>query len=123
VSAGGAAVVETRRAYQHCRQIWDLAGAKPAGIGGDEALHDTLVGPVAGSTSKGAWYRGWRLVSLDGSTLDIANEPDNDAAFGRPGAGQGDAAFHKFALSRWSRTARMSCLAARCLAAGPANSC
>ena len=56
-------------------------------------LHDTLVGPVAGSTSKGAWYRDWRLVSLDGSTLDIADEPDNDAAFGRPGAGHGEAAF------------------------------
>lgn len=56
-------------------------------------LHDTLVGPVAGSTNKGAWYRDWRLVSLDGSTLDIADESDNDAAFGRPGAGHGEAAF------------------------------
>jgi hypothetical protein len=56
-------------------------------------LHDTLVGPVAGRASKGAWYRDWRLVSLDGSTLDVADEPDNDAAFGRPGAGHGEAAF------------------------------
>jgi hypothetical protein len=56
-------------------------------------LHDTLVGPVAGVASKGAWYRDWRLVSLDGSTLDVADEPDNDAAFGRPGAGHGEAAF------------------------------
>jgi hypothetical protein len=56
-------------------------------------LHDRLVGPVAGGASKGAWYRDWRLVSLDGSTLDVADEPDNDAAFGRPGAGHGEAAF------------------------------
>jgi Insertion element 4 transposase N-terminal/Transposase DDE domain len=56
-------------------------------------LHDTLVGPVAGDASKGAWYRDWRLVSLDGSTLDVADEPSNDAAFGRPGAGHGEAAF------------------------------
>ena len=56
-------------------------------------LHDTLVNPVAGAGSKGAWYRHWRLVSLDGSTLDVADEPDNDAAFGRPGAGHGESAF------------------------------
>jgi hypothetical protein len=56
-------------------------------------LHDTLVVPVAGAGSKGAWYRHWRLVSLDGSTLDVADEPDNDVAFGRPGASHGESAF------------------------------
>lgn len=56
-------------------------------------LHDTHVGPVAGAGTKGAWYRHWRLVSLDGSTLDVADEPDNEAAFGRPGAGHGESAF------------------------------
>ncbi|HUM08310.1 MAG TPA: IS4 family transposase [Acidocella sp.] len=56
-------------------------------------LHDELVGPVAVTGSKGAWYRHWRLVSLDGSTLDVADEPDNAAAFGRPGAGHGETAF------------------------------
>lgn len=56
-------------------------------------LHDELVGPVAGVGSRGAWYRRWRLVSLDGSTLDVADEPDNQAAFGRPGAGHGETAF------------------------------
>jgi hypothetical protein len=56
-------------------------------------LHDTLVGPVAGGASRGAWYWDWRLVSLDGSTLDVADEPGDDAAFGRPGAGHGEAAF------------------------------
>jgi hypothetical protein len=56
-------------------------------------LHDELVEPVARVDSKGAWYRHWRLVSLDGSTLDVADEPGNEAAFGRPGASHGDAAF------------------------------
>jgi hypothetical protein len=56
-------------------------------------LHDELVKPVARADSKGAWYRHWRLVSLDGSTLDVADEPGNDAAFGRPGASHGEAAF------------------------------
>src|SRR5229473_1150995 len=40
-------------------------------------LHDAVVQPIAVSASKGAWYRGWRLVSLDGSTLDVADEPAN----------------------------------------------
>jgi len=52
-------------------------------------LHDELVVPVAVAGTRGAWFRHWRLVSLDGSTLDIADTPANEAAFGRPGAGQG----------------------------------
>src|ERR1039458_8463111 len=38
------------------------------------ALHDAVVTPIAVRASRGAWYRGWRLVSLDGSTLDVADE-------------------------------------------------
>jgi Insertion element 4 transposase N-terminal/Transposase DDE domain len=57
------------------------------------ALHDALVRPVAVSRTKGAWYRGWRLASLDGSTLDVADTAENEAAFGRPGASRGGSAF------------------------------
>jgi hypothetical protein len=56
-------------------------------------LHDAVVRPIAVATTKGAWYRGWRLVSLDGSTLDVADEPQNEAAFGRPGSSRGESAF------------------------------
>ena len=60
-------------------------------------LHDELVTPIAirepGRTTKGAWYRQWRLVSLDGSTLDVADTKENEAAFGRPGASRGHSAF------------------------------
>src|SRR5208283_5661818 len=35
-------------------------------------LHDEVVRPVAVAETKGAWYRNWRLVSIDGSTLDVA---------------------------------------------------
>jgi len=47
-------------------------------------LHDQIVRPIATEATKGAWYRSWRVVSLDGSTLDVADEDANDAAFGRP---------------------------------------
>jgi hypothetical protein len=56
-------------------------------------LHDELVGPIATEGTKGAWYRRWRLVSLDGSTLDVADEKVNEKAFGRPAASRGRSAF------------------------------
>jgi len=56
-------------------------------------LHDQIVCPIAIEATKGAWYRGWRVVSLDGSTLDVADESANDQAFGRPGASRGKSAY------------------------------
>jgi hypothetical protein len=56
-------------------------------------LHDELVKPVAGKSTRGAWYRNWRLVSLDGSTFDVADERANVDAFGRPGASRGSTAY------------------------------
>ncbi len=58
-------------------------------------LYDTVVSPIAEKRTKGAWFRQWRLVSLDGSTLDVADTAENDEAFGRPGASRGSSAFPK----------------------------
>jgi len=38
----------------------------------------------------GVWLGGWRMVAIDGSCLDVADTPDNDAFFGRPGVSKGD---------------------------------
>lgn len=54
-----------------------------------KALYEELVAPIAVEQTRGAWYRGWRLISLDGTTLDVADEALNDEAFGRPGASRG----------------------------------
>ena len=56
-------------------------------------LDEEVVKPIAVAGTKGAWYRRWRLVSLDGSTLDVADEKVNDEAFGRPGASRGASAY------------------------------
>jgi hypothetical protein len=56
-------------------------------------LHDEFLRPIATPATKGAWYKRWRLVSLDGSTFDVADEPANDEAFGRPGASRGESAY------------------------------
>lgn len=58
-----------------------------------QQLHDDIVKPIAVESTKGAWYRSWRLVSLDGSTLDIADEKENEEAFDRPSASRGKSAF------------------------------
>jgi len=56
-------------------------------------LHDAVVSAVATTKTRGAWYRSWRLVSLDGSTLDVADTHANAAAFGRPGSSRGSSAY------------------------------
>jgi hypothetical protein len=56
-------------------------------------LHDELVKPIAMRETRGAWYRTWRLVSLDGSTFDVADEKANEDAFSRPGASRGASAY------------------------------
>jgi len=55
-------------------------GAEPL-----KKLYETVVTPIAEKRTQGAWYRQWRLVSLDGSTLDVADTAENDRAFSRPG--------------------------------------
>jgi hypothetical protein len=56
-------------------------------------LHDEVVAPIAVKRTKGAWYRDWRLVSVDGSTMDVADHQDNEKAFGRPSASRGSSAY------------------------------
>ena len=59
-------------------------------------LHDEVVKPIAVQATRGAWYGPWRLVSLDGSTMDVADEQVNDEAFGRPGSSRGRSAYPQF---------------------------
>src|SRR5437868_7531404 len=65
-------------------------GAEPV-----KRLYAAVVGPIAEQRTRGAWYRQWRLVSLDGSTLDVADTAENEQAFGRPGVSRGSSAYPK----------------------------
>lgn len=56
-------------------------------------LHDEIVGPIAVKKTRGAWYKNWKLVSLDGSTLDVADTKENQKTFNRPGASRGSSAY------------------------------
>jgi hypothetical protein len=61
-------------------------------------LHDELVHPIAEPQTRGAWYREWRVMALDGSHLDVADTSANVATFGRPTASRGASAFPQLHL-------------------------
>ncbi len=46
--------------------------------------------PLATPATKGAFYRRWRLVSMDSTTIDAADTPANAEVLGRAGTGRGD---------------------------------
>ncbi|MEK7996440.1 MAG: IS4 family transposase, partial [Planctomycetota bacterium] len=56
-------------------------------------LFEAVAVPIATKQTKGAWYRRWRVVSLDGSTLDVADNSENEAVFRRPAASRGSSAY------------------------------
>jgi len=56
-------------------------------------LHDEIVQPIATDATPGAFFRQWRLVSIDGSSLDLPDESANQQAFGKQEASRGECAF------------------------------
>jgi hypothetical protein len=64
------------------------------GIAPLRQVFEQLVHPLARPETPGAFYRGFRLVGLDGTVYDVPDSPANAAAFARPSAGpRGDGAF------------------------------
>jgi hypothetical protein len=49
-------------------------------------LFERVARPVALKKTPGAWFANRRLVSLDGSTLDVQDSDANESAFGRAGS-------------------------------------
>ena len=68
-------------------------GAEPL-----QRLYNESVAPIAHAQTRGARYRKWKVVSIDGTTLDVADTEENDKAFGRPVAGKGQGAFPQIRL-------------------------
>ena len=95
------------------RQVWEVPakgsifkarsrlGREPL-----QLLFEATAGPLADRRSPGAFYRGLRLLSLDGTCLDVADTAANEAEFGRPGTGrgQGVGAFPQLRLVALSET-------------------
>ena len=56
-------------------------------------LAERVLRPLAAPGAPGAWYRGLRVMALDGSCMDVADEAANAEYFGYPGASRGQTAF------------------------------
>jgi hypothetical protein len=59
-------------------------------------LYERLVQPIATADTPGAFYRDWRVVALDGFTLEVPDTEANRGAFARPEApAGGEAAYSR----------------------------
>jgi hypothetical protein len=64
------------------------------GIAPVRQVFEAIVHPLARPETPGAFYRGLRLVGLDGTVLDVPDSEANAAVFARPSAGpRGEGAF------------------------------
>jgi hypothetical protein len=52
-------------------------------------LFSHVTGPVGTAATPGVFWRGRRLASMDGTTLDVPNSAANAAAYSRPNSGSG----------------------------------
>jgi hypothetical protein len=77
-------------------------------------LFDRGCVPVAGEQSAAAFWRGLRLVGMDGTTLDVPDTVENVAEFGRPGSGRGEGvgAFPQLRMVALAECGTHACFAA-----------
>ena len=74
-----------------CRSAFCEA-RKRLGLEPVQRLHELVVRPLARPDIPGGFYRGWRLMGIDSTVMDV---PDSEAnqSFGRSSGSRGDAAF------------------------------
>jgi hypothetical protein len=53
-------------------------------------LFNRVARPLAGPDTPGSWLAGRRLVTIDGTVLDLADTTANEEFFGRPGSSRGE---------------------------------
>jgi Insertion element 4 transposase N-terminal/Transposase DDE domain len=86
-----------RQVFKHARRLRKGEESPPRsnlcmarrrlGVAPLRHLFEQTVRPLAQPTTPGAFYRGWRLMGLDGTVYDVPDSQANAAAFGRPSAG------------------------------------
>jgi hypothetical protein len=110
------------------RQVWEVPAKgsifKARSRLGREPLRllfEAVARPLASEATRGAFYRQWRLMSVDGTCLDVADTAANEQEFGRPGSSrrEGGGAFPQLRLVALSETGTHAICAA---AMGPLSS-
>jgi hypothetical protein len=80
-------------------------------------LFEETAEPMAGPSTAGAWYRDWRVMSLDGSTLEVPDTAANEEHFGRPTVSRGEKS--AYPRLRWVALGEAGTRAVVGLEAGP----
>jgi hypothetical protein len=83
-------------------------------------LYRRVARPLAEPGLPGCFFRGRRLVSLDGTTIDLPDAPDLVTRFGRPAASRGESAFPQLRLMALAETGTHAVFAACSTTCGPA---
>ena len=86
-----------RQVFQHARRLRQgeeppqrgslSAARRRLGVAPVRHLFTRIVRPLATPATPGAFYKGLRLMGIDGTVLDVPDSPANAAAFGRPSGG------------------------------------
>lgn len=58
----------------------------------EELFHRVAV-PMARPGTRGAWFRSWRIMAIDGVILDVPDTPENNEVFDHSSGGKGGSAF------------------------------
>jgi Insertion element 4 transposase N-terminal/Transposase DDE domain len=93
-----------RQVFKHSRRLREgektphrsslCVARQRLGIAPVRHLFEQIVRPLAEPDTPGGFYRGFRLMGIDGVVLDVPDTEANDVAFGRPSGGErGDGAF------------------------------
>jgi len=73
-----------------------------------QVLFSKVATPLARAGTPGVWLGGRRLIAIDGTSLDVADTPENSAFFGRPGVNKGEqAAFPQAGWWLWPNAGPM----------------
>jgi hypothetical protein len=92
-----------RQVYKHARRMRpgertpkrnSLCDARQRlGVEPVRRVFEQVVRPLATPSTPGAFYKGLRLMAIDGTVLDAPDSPANAKRFGRSSGGRGDGAF------------------------------
>jgi len=69
-------------------------GAQPL-----KRLYELIVQPVATAETRGAFFRGWRVVAVDGTTMEVPDSEANREEFGLPYAEKGESAYPRVRIT------------------------
>ena len=92
-----------RQVFKACRRLYPGEGTphrsslcrarQRLGVGPVRLLFERIARPLADALTPGAFYKGLRLMGIDGTTYTVPDSPLNADAFGYPQGGRGAGAF------------------------------